>query len=201
VRWIRWTMCGLLVLGAGFAAGRLSTVTPAARVAAQPGEPPPQPPTRQGPECFQGLWTPPTGRQEMDGDTFRVAVDLGVVVYNVRLVGVNAPETERGPELDHEVTAYGLGEPRLLELGRIAKEKVRARLHDAKRLDIVLPSAGKAKMNLGRLDAYVELDGQDLGEWLIREGLAWRDERHRGDEIPERAARYDEANKHATGPR
>lgn len=97
----------------------------------------------------------------IDGDTFRCDIDgwPKLFGYNipVRVCGVNTPE-RNSPE------------PVLRELARKAKSETQSLLLNGKR--IVLKNISRGKYF--RLIADVEIDGLDLGEYLVSNGLAVR---------------------------
>lgn len=93
----------------------------------------------------------------IDGDTVRVNQE------SVRLVGFNTPET-RGAECEAERA-----------LGYRAKERLRQLIDQAStiRLDYETTRAGvPSRDQYRRLLAALVLDGRDVGEVLIAEGLA-----------------------------
>jgi micrococcal nuclease len=100
--------------------------------------------------------------QVIDGDTYVVLLDG--VSKRVRLANADTPETGDRARCPEE-----------LEVGNRAKEWVRDQV--AKRRVEVRPTGKIDKY--GRVIAYVTLDGQDLGELLVKNGLgrAYRGER------------------------
>lgn len=85
----------------------------------------------------------------VDGDTIDVVLEDGTV-ERVRVIGINAPE--RGECLSEDATAW-MDE-------RIGDESV----------DLVADRSDRDQY--GRLLRYVELDGADVGEAMVTEGLA-----------------------------
>lgn len=87
--------------------------------------------------------------QVTDGDTVRVQPARGGPVRTIRLDGIDAPEI---------CQAHGpIARDRLAE--RVGGRPVR-----------VLP---RRRDDYGRLLARVEVQGQDVGRWMVREGHAW----------------------------
>jgi micrococcal nuclease len=101
--------------------------------------------------CSPAFAQGPGGYRVIDGDT--IEAPFGV---KYRLLGFDTPEIFRS-KCDAE-----------LELGRVAKE----------RLEEILASGEVRVIESGRTDKYrrtlahVEVDGRDVGEILIGEGLA-----------------------------
>lgn len=86
----------------------------------------------------------------LDGDTIQVAIDAEI--ERLRILGIDAPEAG----------ACGSGEAtaRLTEL--IADQEV----------EVVDDSRSDSRDRYGRILAYIDLDGTDVGQLLISEGLA-----------------------------
>lgn len=92
-----------------------------------------------------------------DGDTFRVDIDSYPPIVgkniSIRIYGIDTPEI-RGT--------------RTIELARHAKLKARSMLKNAKVIELRNMRRGK----YFRIIAEVWIDGKDLGQYLIDEGLA-----------------------------
>jgi len=110
----------------------------------------------------------------VDGDTIDVALDGGAV-ERVRVIGINAPE--RGECLSDAATAW-------ME-DRIGDEVV----------DLIGDRSDRDQY--GRLLRYVELDGVDVGEAMVTEGLAmarrYRPDTARADRLDAAQASAEEA--------
>jgi len=124
----------------------------------------PTPPARGEPSVPQGL----RGREEqsanwrvIDGDTFE-DLDTG---DRYRLENIDTPET--GPRARCAAERA---------LGDRATQRARAVIADAQRLDV--RRTGRTD-RYNRIIAFVQVDGRDLGELMIAEGLArpWRGRR------------------------
>ncbi len=87
----------------------------------------------------------------VDGDTVWIAGK------KVRITGIDAPET-------HEPRC-----PREAQLGKAAAERLRALLNSG---TVSATPSGRDKDQNGRLLRDVAVDGRDVGEVLVREGLA-----------------------------
>ena len=92
-----------------------------------------------------------------DGDTITCSIDLGFgIVMNkqkIRLFGINTPEV-RGSER---------------EQGLISRDRLRERILDK---DILLKTIRDKKGKYGRYLGIVLLDGENINDWLVEQGLA-----------------------------
>jgi DNA uptake protein ComE-like DNA-binding protein len=106
-----------------------------------------------------------------DGDSFHVSA--GTREYIFRLYMVDAPETdEMTPRrLVEQANYFGITVPQAIEVGRAAKEFTRERLSDPFTVFTHMSDAmGQSKLE--RFYAFVKTKNGDLGEQLIRNGLA-----------------------------
>lgn len=85
----------------------------------------------------------------VDGDTVRVRMPSGAKPISVRIYGIDAPE----------ICQSG---------GTAARDALKRRVLGQRVL-----VQGMAGDDYGRLVARIILDKQDLGEWLVAQGLAW----------------------------
>jgi endonuclease YncB( thermonuclease family) len=106
-----------------------------------------------------------------DGDSFHVSA--GAKEYIFRLYFVDAPETdEMTPRrLVEQAKYFGITVPQAIEVGRAAKEFTRARLSGPFSVFTHLSDA-MGQSRLERFYAYVQTKEGDLGEQLVRNGLA-----------------------------
>lgn len=88
----------------------------------------------------------------LDGDTYHVLRATGEIVV-VRLWGVDAPEAGQ---------PYGAAATRRVQRS-IGGKRIRVTVEDTDRY--------------GRFVSRVEVEGKSLGHMLVREGLAWHDDR------------------------
>lgn len=107
-----------------------------------------------------------------DGDSFYAKAHTGHA-YIWRLYGVDCPETDdREPERIHEQEAhFKVGRATLMRYGKMASEFTEKHLRGTftartKKLN----ARGQSAKN--RYFALIEVDGNDLGELLVSEGLA-----------------------------
>ena len=104
----------------------------------------------------------------LDGDT----LDLGPV--RVRLFGIDAPEGGQ---------TCGLADGSEWDCGKAATDRL-AELADGQSLDC----APVDRDRYGRIIADCFLDGVNLGETLVRDGLAWSYRRYSRDYVPAETA-------------
>lgn len=118
-----------------------------------------------------------------DGDTMEIEWFRGVA--RLRIVGIDAFETRRGPKLREQGERWGLSEDRALQLGELARQTV-ADAVTGKLVRIKFPSGQIERDSFGRLLAYVYVDNTDLGLHLLSKGLVYpRPEAHIRDKYYE----------------
>ena len=106
-----------------------------------------------------------------DGDSFHVSA--GAKEYIFRLYLVDAPETdEMTPgRLVQQAKYFGITVPQAIEVGRAAKEFTREKL-SAPFTVLTHMSDAMGQSRLERFYAFVQTKEGDLGEQLVRNGLA-----------------------------
>jgi endonuclease YncB( thermonuclease family) len=106
-----------------------------------------------------------------DGDSFHVSA--GSTEYIFRLYMVDAPETdEMNPRrLVEQAKYFAITVPQAIEVGRVAKEFTREKLSDPFTVFTHMADA-MGRSRIERLYAFVQTREGDLGEQLIRNGLA-----------------------------
>jgi DNA uptake protein ComE-like DNA-binding protein len=106
-----------------------------------------------------------------DGDSFHVSV--GSNEYIFRLYLVDAPETdEMTPRrLIEQAKYFGITVPQAIEVGQAAKEFTREKLSEPFTAFTHMSDA-MGRSRIERLYAFVQTKGGDLGEQLVRNGLA-----------------------------
>ncbi|HMO51885.1 MAG TPA: thermonuclease family protein [Kiritimatiellia bacterium] len=120
----------------------------------------------------------------IDGDTIDVRADSGET-FRIRLLGIDCMDTHEQEKINEQARRLDRTKSEVVRLGEKATSRVRA-LIERKPIAWEVPEGTPLFDPHDRLLAYVELvDGTDLGEWLLREGLA----ETRRDRHP-RAARY-----------
>tara|TARA_Y100001938_G_scaffold91444_1_gene125447 strand:+ start:1461 stop:1787 length:327 start_codon:yes stop_codon:yes gene_type:complete len=92
-----------------------------------------------------------------DADTITVDIDLGFDIIlkkqKIRLVGINAPEV-RGEERQH---------------GLISRDALRSKIANKW---VIIQTEKDKKGKYGRWLGTVVLDGENINNWLLNEGLA-----------------------------
>lgn len=106
-----------------------------------------------------------------DGDSFHVSV--GAKEYLFRLYLVDAPETDaRNPgRLIEQGKYFGITVPQAIEVGQAAKEFIQEKLSQPFTVFTHMSDA-MGQSRLERFYAFVETKEGDLGEQLVRNGLA-----------------------------
>src|SRR6266404_3391371 len=106
-----------------------------------------------------------------DGDSFHVSV--GEKEYIFRLYMVDAPETDEmvPRRLVDQAKYFGITVPQAIEVGRAAKEFTRERLSEPFTV-LTHMSDAMGRSRIERLYAFMQTREGDLGEQLIRNGLA-----------------------------
>jgi DNA uptake protein ComE-like DNA-binding protein len=106
-----------------------------------------------------------------DGDSFHVSV--GAKEYLFRLYLVDAPETDaRNPgRLIEQGKYFGITVPQAIEVGQAAKEFIQEKLSQPFTVFTRMSDA-MGQSRLERFYAFVETKEGDLGEQLVRNGLA-----------------------------
>src|SRR5262249_45369720 len=106
-----------------------------------------------------------------DGDSFHVSV--GTQEYIFRLYMVDAPETDAltPGRLVEQAKYFGITVPQVIEVGEAAKEFTRRKLSEPFTVFTRMSDAmGRSKIE--RFYAFVRTKDGDLGEQLVRNGLA-----------------------------
>ena len=106
-----------------------------------------------------------------DGDTFHVSV--GAKEYLLRLYLVDAPEIEaRDPgRLVEQAKYFEITVPQAIEVGEAAKEFAKSKLAERFKAFTHMSDA-MGSSNIERIAAFVQTKEGDLGEQLVRNGLA-----------------------------
>lgn len=105
----------------------------------------------------------------LDGDTIRVAWQGKEL--KVRMLGIECMETHAGKKLKDQIKQYGLKDWEIGDLGKRALSRTTAMCSNQV-VRLVFPGQVDDRDAFGRLLAYVEVDGQDLGLSLLSSGLA-----------------------------
>ena len=105
----------------------------------------------------------------LDGDTIKVLWEGNK--ETVRILGIDTPETRAISRLGKQAKILNMSEPELKKYGLIAKQTAENWLLD-QNVRLVFPSGEVKRDSFGRLLAYVEQQGIDIGERLMLGGLA-----------------------------
>lgn len=119
----------------------------------------------------------------IDGDTLDLRDEQGVT-HRIRLLGIDTMEVHEEDKRLEQARRLDLTPDEVRRLGQQASDRMRRLAH---RQDVtwIIPDGTPVRDRYDRVLAYVELDGEDLGERLLAEGLAeLRRDRH------PRASRY-----------
>jgi endonuclease YncB( thermonuclease family)/predicted flap endonuclease-1-like 5' DNA nuclease len=106
-----------------------------------------------------------------DGDSFHVSA--GANEYIFRLYMVDAPETDEmiPRRLPEQAKYFGISVPQAIEVGQAAKEFTRQKLSEPFTVFTHMSDA-MGQSRIERFYAYVQTKEGDLGEQLVRNGLA-----------------------------
>lgn len=111
-----------------------------------------------------------------DGDTYEVELPEGR--RRIRVKGIDCPESAESDKAVRQAARLGVALPALLRAGQGIKDEVRE-LVEGRAVMVVPPGGLLQPDDYGRLLAYVEVDGRDIGAELVARGLAYaRDEPH-----------------------
>ncbi len=147
---ILWALACLLAFGLGVSTGILLSRPDAETAAPDPNRV----------ECVEVV----------DGDTIRVLRNGKKV--DVRILGIDCPETRRGSKLSRQAERAELDTDQMLRYGEIAHRTTRNWLK-GRTVTLVFPDGEIRRGSFGRLLAYVEQEGVDIGERLLLGGNAF----------------------------
>lgn len=108
--------------------------------------------------------------QVLDGDTLEVRADSGET-FRLRLLGVDCMETRNEEKLREQARRLGRPPEELRRMGERATARTRGLVLN-RRVTWEVPEGTPLFDPYDRMLAYVDVDGRDLGEILLREGLA-----------------------------
>jgi endonuclease YncB( thermonuclease family) len=114
---------------------------------------------------------PITGRctKVFDGDTYEVELPEGR--RRIRVKGIDTPESAESDKALRQAEQLGVTLPALLRAGQSIKAEARA-LVEGREVTVVAPGGLLQPDDYGRLLAYIEVGGNDVGAELIARGLA-----------------------------
>lgn len=106
----------------------------------------------------------------VDGDTLQVRLDGKK--EHVRVIGIDSPEKWSSKKLDRDLERTGKDRAAMIALGRRASRHMEE-LVQGRKLTLVFPAHHERRDRYGRLLAYVDGDGEDLGGRMLRDGFAY----------------------------
>lgn len=106
----------------------------------------------------------------IDGDTVDVRLENGER-WRVRLLGIDCMETHNLRKMEDQARWLGLSTKEVAALGTRASRYTKDRL-SGKEVTLVIPEGTPVRDPYERVLAYIEVGGEDVGEGLLREGLA-----------------------------
>ncbi|MCB1069433.1 MAG: thermonuclease family protein [Kiritimatiellae bacterium] len=113
----------------------------------------------------------------IDGDTLDIRTRDGTP-YRIRLLGMDCMEIHNEEKMAKQARAYGQPVEAVRRLGHKARERVSS-LAAGRPVTWTIPEGTRLRDPYERVLAYVEVHGMDLGELLLKEGLAeMRRDRH-----------------------
>jgi|GEM_PF-2840861 len=105
-----------------------------------------------------------------DGDTIKVA-DLGGKRITVRIKGIDTMEPHNLEKAAKQGGKYRKSAKEIVALGKAASTAARKKLANQK-VTLVMPLGREERDPYNRMLAYVEVNGEDYGEWILKQGLA-----------------------------
>ena len=158
----------LVALVLAFAAWLMKDRLPAGRTETRPA---PGAEVRTGVAPFAARCT-----KVIDGDTYEVQLPEGR--RRVRVKGIDCPESFESDKAVRQAERLGVTMAALLGAGQEIKAEARRQV-EGREVSVVAPDGLLETDPYGRLLAYVEVDGRDIGAGLVAAGLAYaRDEPH-----------------------
>ena len=87
------------------------------------------------------------------------------------MVGIDAPESRENVKLQRDAKRTGEKPASIIKKGRKSTKRIKE-LVEGKSATIVFPYGSRKRDDYGRMLIYLEVNGEDIGERLIKEGLA-----------------------------
>ena len=107
----------------------------------------------------------------IDGDTIKVV--FRCETNNVRLLGIDCLETRHTKKQKVQAKQLNITVYQVAEIGKLSTARARELLPVGCKIRLVFHRAKIKKDYFRRYLAYVEVDGKDIGEILLTEGLAY----------------------------
>lgn len=107
-----------------------------------------------------------------EADSFQVR--CGTREFVLRLYSVDAPQTDASlaERVSEQASSFGVSEADVLRIGRIASKQVRRRLLGREFTVWTRWADVQGHSRLPRYYGALEVDGGDLGQWLLSQGYA-----------------------------
>lgn len=107
-----------------------------------------------------------------DGDSFHVRQQGREYIF--RLYFVDTPETDDGfaDRVRDQADYFGVSVPAVVQIGQDAAKFVRQNLSNKTFTVVTRWQGAQGRSKLPRFYAFVRVNGRDLAEWLVSEGLA-----------------------------
>lgn len=138
----------LVCLGAGFAAGYLVRRWEASGSSAMPAR------------CLRVV------------DTDTIVIEWLFGTNKVRMAGIDAPESKDNKKLREQAVNLNMAPSALLQVSQVVIRQMDIML-TGKDVKIVFPRGKVEYDSFGRVLAYIEVDGKDVCEMLLRNGLVY----------------------------
>ena len=106
----------------------------------------------------------------VDGDTIKVV--FRGETNNVRLLGIDCPETRHTKKQAEQAVMWGITIEQVAEIGKLGTDRVTGLIQCNGKVRLIFPRAEIKKDYFRRYLAYVEVDGKDIGALVLKEGLA-----------------------------
>ena len=90
----------------------------------------------------------------------------------VRIAGIDAPEKKAGKKLNEQAKILNLRPESLLQVSKLVIQQMDTSL-TGRPVHLIFPRGRVEYDSFGRLLAYVEVAGKDMGEMLLRNGLVY----------------------------
>ncbi len=106
----------------------------------------------------------------LDPDT--IEVEWKGAKEKVRFAGIDAPEKKEGKKLNDQAKMLKIQAGSLMQVSQLVITELNGRLV-GQNVDLVFPTGRVEYDSFGRLLAYIERNGKDVGEMLLRNGLVY----------------------------
>ena len=105
-------------------------------------------------------------------DTDTIVIEWLLGTNKVRMAGIDAPESKDNKKLREQAQMFNIQPSALLQISQIVIRQMDIML-TGKGVKIVFPRGKVEYDSFGRVLAYIEVDGKDVCEMLLRNGLCY----------------------------